>query len=150
MKGNVYKYYKCILVPLTPQHIRYSELKKIYKHKLFIIINNIYYKLQALTNIFKVKLKLLGCVKCAVQVNFSSHTSLIWHQSRCFVLAVNCIISCSIFKIIKKRLFYWCFQGAGTDEACLIEILSSRNNAEIREITRIYKAGESEYHRSRI
>ncbi|KAM9462746.1 annexin A4-like [Clarias gariepinus] len=30
--------------------------------------------------------------------------------------------------------------GAGTDEACLIEILSSRNNAEIQEINRIYKA----------
>ncbi|XP_034716692.1 annexin A11b isoform X2 [Etheostoma cragini] len=31
-------------------------------------------------------------------------------------------------------------KGAGTDEACLIEILASRTNAEIREITRIYKA----------
>ncbi|XP_056286072.1 annexin A4-like [Pseudoliparis swirei] len=31
-------------------------------------------------------------------------------------------------------------QGAGTDEACLIEILSSRSNAEILEFTRIYKA----------
>ncbi|XP_070782658.1 annexin A11b isoform X1 [Enoplosus armatus] len=31
-------------------------------------------------------------------------------------------------------------KGAGTDEACLIEILSSRSNAEIREITTIYKA----------
>uniref|UniRef100_A0AAR2IQH0 Annexin n=1 Tax=Pygocentrus nattereri TaxID=42514 RepID=A0AAR2IQH0_PYGNA len=30
--------------------------------------------------------------------------------------------------------------GAGTDEACLIEILSSRNNAEIREINQLYKA----------
>ncbi|NP_861431.2 annexin A11b isoform X1 [Danio rerio] len=30
--------------------------------------------------------------------------------------------------------------GAGTDEACLIEILSSRSNAEIQEINRIYKA----------
>ncbi|XP_051926867.1 annexin A4-like [Hippocampus zosterae] len=31
-------------------------------------------------------------------------------------------------------------KGAGTDEACLIEILSSRSNADIREIARIYKA----------
>uniref|UniRef100_A0A8C5NBU7 Annexin n=1 Tax=Gouania willdenowi TaxID=441366 RepID=A0A8C5NBU7_GOUWI len=31
-------------------------------------------------------------------------------------------------------------KGAGTDEACLIEILSSRSNAEIKEINRIYKA----------
>ncbi|KAG5831762.1 hypothetical protein ANANG_G00307220 [Anguilla anguilla] len=30
-------------------------------------------------------------------------------------------------------------KGAGTDEACLIEILSSRSNAEIREINEIYK-----------
>lgn len=34
------------------------------------------------------------------------------------------------------------WQGAGTDEACLIEILSSRSNAEIKEINRIYKQGE--------
>ncbi|KAM6897351.1 annexin A11b [Xenentodon cancila] len=31
-------------------------------------------------------------------------------------------------------------KGAGTDEACLIEILSSRSNADILEINRIYKA----------
>uniref|UniRef100_A0A3B5LJ47 Annexin n=1 Tax=Xiphophorus couchianus TaxID=32473 RepID=A0A3B5LJ47_9TELE len=31
-------------------------------------------------------------------------------------------------------------QGAGTDEACLIEILSSRSNAEIQEINKVYKA----------
>ncbi|KAM3592647.1 uncharacterized protein V6R79_022848 [Siganus canaliculatus] len=30
-------------------------------------------------------------------------------------------------------------KGAGTDEACLIEILSSRSNADIQEISRIYK-----------
>uniref|UniRef100_A0A8C2E151 Annexin n=1 Tax=Cyprinus carpio TaxID=7962 RepID=A0A8C2E151_CYPCA len=31
-------------------------------------------------------------------------------------------------------------KGAGTDEACLIEILASRSNAEIREINQIFKA----------
>ncbi|KAI4807541.1 hypothetical protein KUCAC02_027344 [Chaenocephalus aceratus] len=31
-------------------------------------------------------------------------------------------------------------QGAGTDESCLIEILSSRSNADILEINNIYKA----------
>lgn len=31
-------------------------------------------------------------------------------------------------------------KGAGTDEACLIEILSSRSNSEIQEINSIYKA----------
>uniref|UniRef100_A0A3P9HDW6 Annexin n=1 Tax=Oryzias latipes TaxID=8090 RepID=A0A3P9HDW6_ORYLA len=31
-------------------------------------------------------------------------------------------------------------KGAGTDEACLIEILSSRSNAEIIEINKVYKA----------
>ncbi|XP_053556929.1 annexin A11-like [Bombina bombina] len=30
-------------------------------------------------------------------------------------------------------------KGAGTDEACIIEILSSRSNAEIQEINRVYK-----------
>ncbi|XP_061693545.1 annexin A11-like isoform X2 [Syngnathoides biaculeatus] len=30
-------------------------------------------------------------------------------------------------------------KGAGTDEACLIEILSSRSNTEIKEIARLYK-----------
>lgn len=30
-------------------------------------------------------------------------------------------------------------KGAGTDEACLIEILSSRSNADIKEICRVYK-----------
>uniref|UniRef100_A0A665X963 Annexin n=1 Tax=Echeneis naucrates TaxID=173247 RepID=A0A665X963_ECHNA len=35
-------------------------------------------------------------------------------------------------------------KGAGTDEACLIEILSSRSNAEIREIAAIYKGNRDE------
>uniref|UniRef100_A0A7N6BBX6 Annexin n=1 Tax=Anabas testudineus TaxID=64144 RepID=A0A7N6BBX6_ANATE len=34
---------------------------------------------------------------------------------------------------------YTSIKGAGTDEACLIEILSSRSNDEIKEINRIYK-----------
>ncbi|XP_062319403.1 annexin A11a isoform X1 [Osmerus eperlanus] len=34
---------------------------------------------------------------------------------------------------------YTAIKGAGTDEACLIEILSSRSNAEIKEINEIYK-----------
>lgn len=32
-------------------------------------------------------------------------------------------------------------QGAGTDEACLIEILASRSNEHIRELSRAYKTG---------
>uniref|UniRef100_A0A4W5R443 Annexin n=1 Tax=Hucho hucho TaxID=62062 RepID=A0A4W5R443_9TELE len=36
-------------------------------------------------------------------------------------------------------------KGAGTDEACLIEILSSRSNAEIRELNQVYK---TEYKKS--
>lgn len=39
------------------------------------------------------------------------------------------------------NVFFSPSQGAGTDEACLIEILSSRSNAEIKEINRIYKQG---------
>ncbi|XP_046885503.1 annexin A11a isoform X2 [Hypomesus transpacificus] len=34
---------------------------------------------------------------------------------------------------------YSAIKGAGTDEACLIEILASRSNAEIKEINQIYK-----------
>lgn len=34
-------------------------------------------------------------------------------------------------------------QGAGTDEACLIEILASRSNEHIRELNRLYKTGEA-------
>ena len=43
---------------------------------------------------------------------------------------------------LSSRLCSSSWQGAGTDEACLIEILSSRSNAEIKEINRIYKQGE--------
>ncbi|KAM3862524.1 annexin A11a [Diretmus argenteus] len=40
---------------------------------------------------------------------------------------------------------YSAIKGAGTDEACLIEILSSRSNAEIKAINQIYK---TEYKKS--
>lgn len=33
-------------------------------------------------------------------------------------------------------------QGAGTDEACLIEILASRTNKHIQELNAAYRAGE--------
>lgn len=32
-------------------------------------------------------------------------------------------------------------QGAGTEEACLVDILASRSNAEIKTITAFYKKG---------
>lgn len=54
-------------------------------------------------------------------------------------------ISFCLFQYRQVQIFSHCmfsWQGAGTDEACLIEILSSRSNAEIKEISRIYKQGE--------
>lgn len=36
------------------------------------------------------------------------------------------------------------FQGLGTDEDTLIEILASRNNREILDIKKVYKEGESQ------
>uniref|UniRef100_A0A674IC67 Annexin n=1 Tax=Terrapene triunguis TaxID=2587831 RepID=A0A674IC67_9SAUR len=42
-------------------------------------------------------------------------------------------------------LFPLCFQGAGTDENILIEILATRNNREIQAINEAYKAA---YHKS--
>lgn len=48
-----------------------------------------------------------------------------------------------VISALNMMMMFVCDQGAGTDEACLIEILSSRNNAEIQEINRIYKTGES-------
>lgn len=44
-------------------------------------------------------------------------------------------------ELVRLTVFLSLSQGAGTDEACLIEILSSRSNAEIKEINRIYKQG---------
>lgn len=44
-------------------------------------------------------------------------------------------------ELVRLTVFFSPSQGAGTDEACLIEILSSRSNAEIKEINRIYKQG---------
>lgn len=44
-------------------------------------------------------------------------------------------------ELVRLTVFFSLSQGAGTDEACLIEILSSRSNAEIKEINRIYKQG---------
>lgn len=38
--------------------------------------------------------------------------------------------------------FAWTFQGAGTDEKTLIEILATRTNAEIRAINEAYKEGK--------
>uniref|UniRef100_A0A3Q3MLI3 Annexin n=1 Tax=Mastacembelus armatus TaxID=205130 RepID=A0A3Q3MLI3_9TELE len=51
-----------------------------------------------------------------------------------------------VIAMMKKPAHYDAYElreaikGAGTDEACLIEILSSRSNAEILEINQIYKA----------
>lgn len=44
-------------------------------------------------------------------------------------------------ELVRLTVFFSPSQGAGTDEACLIEILSSRSNAEIKEINRLYKQG---------
>lgn len=37
--------------------------------------------------------------------------------------------------------FVHCVQGAGTEEACLIDILASRTNSEVKEIIATYKRG---------
>lgn len=38
----------------------------------------------------------------------------------------------------------FCFQGAGTDNKILIEILSSRTNKQIKELSAAYAEGEME------
>lgn len=58
------------------------------------------------------------------------------NQCRPFILSKLCVGG-----LLKGNLFFF-FQGAGTDEACLIEILSSRSNAEIVEINKVYKTGK--------
>lgn len=84
-----------------------------------------------------------GLKLAAFTLGFVSQTS-VWESSdkgRCTVL---CTLQCvSEAGVRDKCSDCWScrFQGAGTDEACLIEILSSRSNAEIQEINRIYKAG---------
>uniref|UniRef100_A0A3Q3N101 Annexin n=1 Tax=Mastacembelus armatus TaxID=205130 RepID=A0A3Q3N101_9TELE len=55
-----------------------------------------------------------------------------------------------VIAMMKKPAHYDAYElreaikGAGTDEACLIEILSSRSNAEILEINQIYKGNRDE------
>uniref|UniRef100_A0A674IBX3 Annexin n=1 Tax=Terrapene triunguis TaxID=2587831 RepID=A0A674IBX3_9SAUR len=49
------------------------------------------------------------------------------------------------YKKGRAVLFPLCFQGAGTDENILIEILATRNNREIQAINEAYKAA---YHKS--
>lgn len=36
-----------------------------------------------------------------------------------------------------------CFQGVGTNERCLIEVLASRNNKQIHEMVAAYKDGKT-------
>lgn len=54
-----------------------------------------------------------------------------------------------VFKIPFTLSFYCifdlilCFQGVGTNEKCLIEVLASRNNTQIHEMAAAYKEGET-------
>lgn len=84
-----------------------------------------------------------GLKLAAFMLGFVSQMS-VWESSdrrRCTLLCT--LQSVSEAGVCDKCSDCWsrCFQGAGTDEACLIEILSSRSNAEIQEINKIYKAG---------
>lgn len=36
---------------------------------------------------------------------------------------------------------FWLFQGFGTDEDVLVEVLATRTNEEILEIKKVFKAG---------
>ncbi len=78
-----------------------------------------------------------------IRLSFSSSPDVVCarrslHYKSCFRIEVT-----ALFRWLNTEVCNRCFQGAGTDEACLIEILSSRSNAEIQETTKIYKAGES-------
>lgn len=49
----------------------------------------------------------------------------------------------AVFGCLDSHASVWLclLQGAGTDEACLIEILASRTNAEIKALNIAYKKG---------
>lgn len=96
----IYKHctlYTCILVPLTPQQIQQTEHEK-YKYKSNInYINNIYYKQQALTNLFKEKLQVPVCGKCGSPLFYMFDANALyktlWNKSNSmFQMLKNCCL----------------------------------------------------------